>query len=93
MVEVPEPQSQGELVYELAGSGVVGKLSGEGLIIDGDPDVCHGGSSMVGVADGVAVDGGVIGSVLRAPGWDHAPAACSESIGRSHRPVDVDGRS
>src|SRR5687767_143650 len=42
-VEISKPQGQGELVDEIAGGGVVGELSGEGLITDGDPDVCHGG--------------------------------------------------
>src|SRR4029453_11113957 len=41
--EVREPQSQGELIDQVAGSGIVGELSSEGLITDGDPDICHGG--------------------------------------------------
>ena len=36
-VEVPEPQAQRELVPKVTSGGVVGELSGEGLIIDGDP--------------------------------------------------------
>ena len=39
-VEVPEPQGQG-LVLQVTGSGVIGELSGEGLIADSDLDVCR----------------------------------------------------